>query len=68
MFNIFKKFVKKDENANLKEQTIVDIEEENSDKISKKEEAFNCLEEIYPKEQLEIIEDVQEPESQEVSQ
>jgi len=60
MFNIFKKFVKKEENENL--------QEENSDKISKREEAFNCLEEIYPKEQLEIIEDVQEPESQEVAQ
>ena len=59
MFNIFKKFVKKEENENL--------QEENSDKISKREEAFNCLEEIYPKEQLDI-ENVQEPEVQEVAQ
>jgi len=67
MFNIFKKFVKKEEKGNLKEQNFVDFEEENSDKISKREEAFNCLEEIYPKEQFDI-EDVQEPEVQEVSQ
>ena len=65
MFNIFKKFVKKDENENLKEQSIVDIEEENNDKISKKEEALNCLEEIYPNEQLET-EDFEEPEIEEI--